>query len=136
MTYPLDEWRTISSIQYASAFIRESLGCSSGGSFGLIVYDFFVLLSYWLVGIIGIILLIIATKMKIVSSNENIEKTSTDEVLEDRENETTFDYVKKIAFCRKCGEPLGDSDKFCRKCGTEIVEEVVSVGAEENENKN
>lgn len=63
LTFPEDEWRTISSTQYTSAFVRESLGCSDGGSFGLIVYDFFVLISYCSVGIIGVVLLILARKV-------------------------------------------------------------------------
>lgn len=63
LTFPENEWRTITSTQCLSALIRESLGCSNGGSFGLIVYDFFVLISYCSVGIIGVVLLILARKV-------------------------------------------------------------------------
>ncbi len=55
-----DIWRTNSSIQIASAYVRESLGCSDGGSFGLFIYDFLVVLSYCTVGIIGVVLLVLA----------------------------------------------------------------------------
>ncbi len=87
MTFPDDEWRTISSTQYASAFVRESLGCSDGGSFGLIVYDFFVLISYCSVGIIGVVLLILARKLgktppddqHISSIQSNIEESAKKE---------------------------------------------------------
>ena len=65
LTYPQDEWRVNTSTQYASANIRESLGCSGGGGFGLFIYDAFILISYCWLGIIGFILLMVAIKKKI-----------------------------------------------------------------------
>ena len=63
LTYPEDKWRVNTSTQIASAHVRESLGCSDGGSFGLFIFDFFVLVSYCSVGIIGGVLLILARKV-------------------------------------------------------------------------
>lgn len=40
------------------------MGCSDGGSFSLFIYDFIVLISYNLWGIIGITLLVFTAKMK------------------------------------------------------------------------
>ncbi len=54
LTFPIDEYRVSSATQYASAMIRESLGCSGSGSFGLYVYDAILTISYCSVGIIGV----------------------------------------------------------------------------------
>ena len=64
LTYPKDKWRVSTSTQYASANIRESLGCSTGGGFGLFIYDTFVLISYCSLGIIGFVLLMISIKKR------------------------------------------------------------------------
>lgn len=57
------EYRPMESTQMTSAMIRESLGCSDGGSVGLAVYDTILTLSYSIVGILGIILLIVGNKI-------------------------------------------------------------------------
>ena len=79
LTFPEDEWRVNTATQIASAYVRESLGCSDGGSFGLIVYDFFVLISYCTVGIIGVVLLILAGKMG-KTKTENPQSSSTSSI--------------------------------------------------------
>lgn len=57
LTFPDGKYRGLTAEQYASAMIRESLGCSDGGSFGLIVYDTVLTISYCFVGILGFLLL-------------------------------------------------------------------------------
>lgn len=59
LTFPENEHRISSVDQYASAYLRESLGCSSGGSFGLIVYDTVLTISYYFIGILGVVLIIL-----------------------------------------------------------------------------
>lgn len=53
-----------SATQILSADMRESLGCKDGGSFGLVVYDVVLTIFYCFVGISGVVLLIIGTKVK------------------------------------------------------------------------
>ena len=53
-----------SATQFASADIRESLGSKDGGSFGLVVYDVVLTIFYCFIGISGVVLLIIGTKVK------------------------------------------------------------------------
>lgn len=57
LTFQKDEHRVTSVEQYASANLRESLGCSSGGSLGLVVYDTVLTISYYFIGILGVVLL-------------------------------------------------------------------------------
>ena len=59
LTNSEDKYRTSTSEQYASAYIREALGCSDGGSFGLIIYDAVLTISYCFVGILGFLLLFV-----------------------------------------------------------------------------
>ena len=56
------EYPTPTSVQYASAAIRESLGCDNGGSVGLVIYDTILTISYFLVGIVGLLMLYFGTK--------------------------------------------------------------------------
>lgn len=56
-----DEYRVMTATQMASAMVRESLGCSDGGSIGLVVYDTILTISYCAVGIAGIITLLISS---------------------------------------------------------------------------
>lgn len=56
------DYRVMTSTQIASAMVRESLGCSDGGSFGLFVYDTILTISYSLTGLLGIGLLIASAK--------------------------------------------------------------------------
>ena len=58
LAFQESEHLILSPNQYASAYIREALGCSSGGSFGLIVYDTVLAISYSSIGIIGAVLII------------------------------------------------------------------------------
>ena len=62
ITFPKDEYRMPSVDQYTSAYLREALGCSRGGSFGLIVYDTILTISYFFLGIVGAVLLFLGTK--------------------------------------------------------------------------
>jgi len=62
LTFPKDKYRVPTAEQYASAMIRESLGCSRDGSFGLVVYDIVLAISYSLLGIAGAILLFFGTR--------------------------------------------------------------------------
>ena len=62
LTFPEDEHRVTSAEQYTSAYLRESLGCSSDGSLGLFVYDTVLTISYYLIGIFGVVLLRFAIK--------------------------------------------------------------------------
>lgn len=64
LTYPKDEYRVMTAEQITSAMIRESLGCSSGGSVGLSIYDVILSISFYFTGIIGVVLLIVSTKVK------------------------------------------------------------------------
>ena len=56
------EYRTPTETQYASIQIRESLGCASGGSGGLFLYDAGLTISYCFTGIVGVVLLILSAK--------------------------------------------------------------------------
>ena len=58
ITFPEDEYRVATAEQYTSAYVRESLGCSDGGSFGLMIYDTVLTISYCFVGILGLCLLL------------------------------------------------------------------------------
>ena len=49
--------------QRASAMCRESLGCSDGGSFGLVIYDAVLTISYCLSGIFGVFFLLVSDKL-------------------------------------------------------------------------
>ena len=76
LTWPEEEWRNTTSTQYASAHIRESLGCSRGGGVGLTVYDTILTISYCFVGIIGVVLVVVGKKAKpeIPDKTENTEE--------------------------------------------------------------
>jgi hypothetical protein len=67
LTFPEYEYRVPSATQYTSAMVRESLGCSVGGGFGLFVYDAILTISYCFVGIIGVCLFCVA---KIIAHRE------------------------------------------------------------------
>lgn len=62
LAYSKDDYRTMTAVQITSAMIRESLNCNSGGSFGLRIYDGMLTISYCLPGILGAILLVVASK--------------------------------------------------------------------------
>ena len=62
LSYGEYDYRVMTSTQMASAMVRESLGCSSGGSTGLFVYDTLLTISYSFTGLLGIGLLIASTK--------------------------------------------------------------------------
>lgn len=64
LRYNDDEYRVMTSTQMASAMIRESLNCSSGGSLGLTIYDIILTISYCSTGILGAILLIASNRVK------------------------------------------------------------------------
>lgn len=72
LSYEKYDYRVMTSTQMASAMIRESLDCSSGGSVGLVVYDTILTISYSFPSIIGGILLFISSKVK---KQEGEEKT-------------------------------------------------------------
>lgn len=80
--WPKDTYRVSTAKQMASAHFREALGCSSGGSTGLTVYDTTVAISYWFFGINGIILILISEIIK--HKNKSCEAVST---LNESENE-------------------------------------------------
>lgn len=54
LTYGEYTYRVMTSTQMASAMVRESLGCSEGGSIGLAIYDTILTISYLIVGLLGI----------------------------------------------------------------------------------
>ena len=64
LTYSEDEYRVMTVTQMTSAMIRESLDCNHGGSTGLTLYDTILTISYWLTGIIGLILLLVSSIVK------------------------------------------------------------------------
>ena len=64
LTHSDDIYRVPTDTQYASAMVRESLGRSSGGSGGLLVYDTILTISYCSSGILGIALMIISASSK------------------------------------------------------------------------
>lgn len=62
LAYPKTEYRPMTAIQIASYMFRESFGCDDGGSIDLILYDTALSVSYFSVGIIGLILVVLAIK--------------------------------------------------------------------------
>ena len=60
LAYPKTEYRPMTAIQIASYLFRQSFGCDDGGSVDLVLYDTALTVSYFSVGIIGLILIIIA----------------------------------------------------------------------------
>lgn len=62
--YEDDDYRIMTATQMTSAMIRESLNCSSAGSFELTIYDTILTISYCFTGILGAILLVVSTKVK------------------------------------------------------------------------
>lgn len=64
LKYSEDEYRIMTATQMTSAMIRESLDCSTGGSFGLIIYDTILTISFSFTGLLGIGLLIFSSKIK------------------------------------------------------------------------
>ena len=59
LTFPEDEYRVPTATQYASAIVRESLGCSEPSpDFGLYIYDICVFIGYAFFGLIGLALFI------------------------------------------------------------------------------
>lgn len=64
LTYGTDKYRIMTPTQITSAMIRESLNCSSGGSSGLTTYDLILATSYNFTGIIGIVLLLVSSRIK------------------------------------------------------------------------
>ena len=53
-----DKYRVLTATQMTSAMVRESLGCSDGGSLGLTLYDAILTVSYLFTGLLGIGLLV------------------------------------------------------------------------------
>lgn len=75
------EYRVMTSEQMTSAMIRDSLGASANKSFGLIVYDTILTVTYCSVGIVGLSLLSISTikrKNKRTNYNPHPEYTRPD----------------------------------------------------------
>ena len=103
-----DERRALSAIQYASAYIREALGCSHGGSFGLVIYDFFVLLSYCTAGIVGAILLTIAKRIAAAPGMGSRNNVPPAGVVADTKNASawvcTCGRENTTLFCEGCGK--------------------------------
>lgn len=60
LAYPKTEYRPMTATQIASYMFRESFGCEDGGSIDLVLYDTALTVSYFSVGIIGLILVAIA----------------------------------------------------------------------------
>lgn len=118
LTFPEDEWRVASATQYASAMFRESLGCSDGGSFGLIVYDFFVILSYCLVGIIGMVFLILAAKIDQSSDSEDEETFCLDDDQADYDQQIEQEQASDGTWvCCNCETHNKNEYGQCKKCG-------------------
>ncbi len=142
LTFPEDEYRIINSTQYTSAFIRESLGCSSGGSIGLNVYDLFLLLSYCSFGIIGFVLLILAyiiglstkaknAKFSIAKESQSISfPNSENEIVLENDDSNNVTNIKdnvfngKIKACKYCGKKVSASTERC-ECGCIAFENIV-----------
>lgn len=59
-----DKYRFLSSTQMTSAMVRESLGCSDGGSLGLKIYDTILTVSYLFTGLLGVGLLVASRAIK------------------------------------------------------------------------
>ena len=67
------EYRTMTAAEITTARVRESLNCSDGGSFGLIVYDIVLTFSYCSIGIVGIILVLLSSPPAIKATNRHEE---------------------------------------------------------------
>lgn len=74
LAFSKDTYRNITATQYASAYIRESLGCSGDRSFGLTVYDAVLTISYYFVGILGVTLVVLSTKSKAENHSNKTQK--------------------------------------------------------------
>lgn len=108
LTWSKDEYRVSTAQQMASAHFRESLGCRTGGSAGLIIYDTIITVSYWFCGIIGITLIVISkiinnkhtsyknvpnldnTDIPMYQNKDNSQKSASDNILEINENNTQY----------------------------------------------
>lgn len=60
LTFPEDEYRSVTVTQMVSSEIREDLGCSKGGSFGLFIYDTILTIAYCFMGILGVVMFVLA----------------------------------------------------------------------------
>lgn len=69
-SYDEDEYWSMSSTQMTSAMIRESLGCGKDGSTDLIIYDTVLTASYYFLGVVGIVLLILSGVSRVKEDND------------------------------------------------------------------
>lgn len=76
ISFDVSEYRDMSAKQITSAMIRESLGCSDGGSSDLKIYDTILALSYYFWGIIGGVFLVTGVISYSISRKKDLEASA------------------------------------------------------------